>query len=748
MSLAPEEVKDHIDQCVQGLLSVKHLGKGAVGKVVSSYVTPLAPLARYAGLDTRQISDLLRALLDGYYDTASSRRIINLLLPSGPIPPAIPQAILGSLTLPAARTTSTPLHALLLRWLILVYDCLEQPNDLQLMYGVIFHHLGFATWRPHLLHLLYLLTRPHHVLPFRIRILVKMAKKDPSDQGVLGLLSLYHSLVPSLIPSDASTLAPRRRGVFKCPDSEWLQVLNDIQKRWFSPSDPSNQIMNTPGHLLKKRRLDHLATSSIIPSPRTLWSLSSEAHEDGKRRSVGQMTGPKELGRHIMHLVPPDQMASCLSHPLVQYYWIITTLGSGKDSSSLRLNYWLEGALQHGVTLWAQGKPKVLEELTRTLVAFHQTTQSTYLLPAVTSWILSWVNVWNGDGIYPFLFQLIPLLPPSIPISTWSYSLFRPLERIALEKPMSWKVALLSAYTGLVRRWVRGGQGGKGGGPRAALVNLIDALRSLVEHVSGLSLLFLELERDHPEIQQTILSFYNQILQGNLTQGLPLVVIPSHNLIHRLLLSHPTACTVSRVCGLLEGYGRAFKFLESVDKTMSSSEGNPEDPLILRALAWFSILPPFQGYDRGQVDQLNSLVVEVCDALWRGKVLVGNGGDGSTFGLDGDFLDKLRLRCAERGQVITQSLGLVHGSLFQRHSLMCARELFPKLDPESRPLHLPITSHRLKEAHWNYNGKPVSYVDYRAALLDHLEDEGLLGIRTLLYAFMTSLIQRTRATGA
>lgn len=68
---------------------------------------------------------------------------------------------------------------------------------------------------------------------------------------------------------------------------------------------------------------------------------------------------------------------------------------------------------------------------------------------------------------------------------------------------------------------------------------------------------------------------------------------------------------------------------------MSSSEGNPEDPLILRALAWFSILPPFQGYDRGQVDQLNSLVVEVCDALWRGKVLVGNGGDGSTFGLDG-----------------------------------------------------------------------------------------------------------------
>lgn len=44
---------------------------------------------------------------------------------------------------------------------------------------------------------------------------VKMAKKDPSDQGVLGLLSLYHSLVPSLIPSDASTLAPRRRGVFK-----------------------------------------------------------------------------------------------------------------------------------------------------------------------------------------------------------------------------------------------------------------------------------------------------------------------------------------------------------------------------------------------------------------------------------------------------------------------------------------------------------------------------------------------------
>lgn len=50
---------------------VKHLGKGAVGKVVSSYVTPLAPLARYAGLDTRQISDLLRALLDGYYGGAS-----------------------------------------------------------------------------------------------------------------------------------------------------------------------------------------------------------------------------------------------------------------------------------------------------------------------------------------------------------------------------------------------------------------------------------------------------------------------------------------------------------------------------------------------------------------------------------------------------------------------------------------------------------------------------------------------------
>lgn len=64
---------------------------------------------------------------------------------------------------------SLNLQGALLKWLIMVYHVLETPMVLGQAYAVLFNLLDTAAIRPHLAHLLALITRRKHVRPFRIQ---------------------------------------------------------------------------------------------------------------------------------------------------------------------------------------------------------------------------------------------------------------------------------------------------------------------------------------------------------------------------------------------------------------------------------------------------------------------------------------------------------------------------------------------------------------------------------------------------
>jgi centromere protein I len=100
-------------------------------------------------------------------DQASLGSLIRNLYPASKVPDAIVIKAVGSLRPGVAFIV----QAALLKWLVMVYDILENQPILSQLYSVLFNLLDTVAIRPQLCHLLSLITRRRHVRPFRIQML-------------------------------------------------------------------------------------------------------------------------------------------------------------------------------------------------------------------------------------------------------------------------------------------------------------------------------------------------------------------------------------------------------------------------------------------------------------------------------------------------------------------------------------------------------------------------------------------------
>lgn len=98
------------------------------------------------------------------------REIVHLLIPSYKIPERIFILIIGSLS----QNKNDLAKHMLLRWmtsLLQISDFVESTTLVQRSYTVLFHYLIYDHLRLYVAHILYLITRPYHVQPYRIRYL-------------------------------------------------------------------------------------------------------------------------------------------------------------------------------------------------------------------------------------------------------------------------------------------------------------------------------------------------------------------------------------------------------------------------------------------------------------------------------------------------------------------------------------------------------------------------------------------------
>lgn len=132
-------------------------------------VADLASALYEAGALPDELTRLIHLITrPNHLDQATRGVTVRNLYPAAKVPKETLLDVLGCLGHGELKP-SLAIQALLLRWLIMVYNVLEEPGVLSQAYAVLFNLLDTAALRPQLCHLLALVTRRKHVRPFRIQ---------------------------------------------------------------------------------------------------------------------------------------------------------------------------------------------------------------------------------------------------------------------------------------------------------------------------------------------------------------------------------------------------------------------------------------------------------------------------------------------------------------------------------------------------------------------------------------------------
>jgi hypothetical protein len=123
-------------------------------------------------------------------------------------------------------------------------------------------------------------------------------------------------------------------------------------------------------------------------------------------------------------------------------------------------------------------------------------------------------------------------------------------------------------------------------------INQEDFINQFVECVGGLCTAALQVEKSHPLIQSSVLSFYDAVCDIYQVYGIPVVALPSPSTVCRSLFSLNASGT-ARMCELLVKYAPSFR-----DVRKKGSQQSFENNRVL-------------------TNQLNCYVMDVCNALWR-----------------------------------------------------------------------------------------------------------------------------------
>lgn len=186
------------------------------------------------GLNPTQLAtvvDIVRKA--SHLDQASITNLTKGLYPANKVSSAVVFDVVCSIGQGATKPSPVT-QDLLLRWLILIRETLEDKSALTRCYMVLFNQLGALGTRPSLCHLLALITKRKHVKPWRIQMLLEYLRNAVTEPCLLGLLQVYKEFYPDIIVDQPINGRP---AVFKHPDLEWRDRLRVIQENNLQPNE-------------------------------------------------------------------------------------------------------------------------------------------------------------------------------------------------------------------------------------------------------------------------------------------------------------------------------------------------------------------------------------------------------------------------------------------------------------------------------------------------------------------------------
>ncbi|PKC08095.1 Mis6-domain-containing protein [Rhizophagus irregularis] len=669
-----------------------------VKKNVKNQIVELVKLVSENGLEVAQLAAVLNILFVGKLECVDIKRLVKILLPRANVPNFLIIKVLSNL---GNKGLNYNVQALLLRWIIIVYNVIEDHSQLIKFYGVIFHYMEYDTLRPFLCHILYLMTRREHVKPYRIRKLIDLRTRFGPEPHLLGLLTLYKDFFPNLV---TIRIPPIKNATFKCPDVEWFQLFNQIQRKW------NYNIMNNPitrsssfKPTAKRRKLDHVEIPKACTFNATRNSITLE-----------EIMNIESLASSIDKIDLPSQLASVLENRMLQHIVVCNP----EKVTIARISYWLEQCLME-LVYWndntAETKAR-LNSLLMKLVALTEFMKE--LLPVIQEFLVKYIQTWDGIEHQEAIFKLLSFLRPE-PFEQLSEKFFTPLQNLHEKLSSSWKARLIRCYTDLFTHWILFQENNFGENNNEieksenSFLNLSikgdysRTIQGFIHHVNQVSIISLESTNDDLEVQHAIFSAFEAIANLQMNYNWNRVVIPSSSIVYRAFFSS-SGMSLSRICGIILQYKEAF------DK-------NPQQNVSLHC--------------RSYINYFNSFVMDICNCLWRNRPFNKTDKNSKGFQLDDDIIRKLQETCNEDW---TSCYSLTHLPSFAALSKSCIQDLEESTPNIKRRLTLPATQFSLKDIS-TAGGLQISFNDYRVHFLNVLYKLGFVGIHDFLYQSLTSL---------
>lgn len=699
------------------------------------------------GLTEVQIIDTLEIVLQGK-GTANrggltdvlATKLIKHLYPRGAhLRDEILIGIMGNLG--NHRPCSFAVQAQLLRWSIMVFGLIVDLSRIQQLYGVLFHYLGYETLRPHVCHLLFLLTRREHVKPFRIQRLMSMQRSLGAEPCILGLLRVYKDYYPNIVVTD---IPNTKATLFRYPDGNWLRRLIAVRQGAEATNATDSlglAIRATRGGEValnsgtKRRKLE----TASIPAIKTLQS-------DERSVTIEEIADLNELAGRIDRLQLPSQLASLLDHRYLQH--IVVSHPSA--TTIARIGNWLAACLMDEVS-WndhnVNSKARI-DDLLEKVTRFTWLTKE--LIPVIEVFIADYLQTWNGLDHAEGLLELISYIRPM----AWEelYPGFvKPLYLLFTTASSTWKAALIQCYRSLIRHWALRGatatrQHGNTFEPANEDIDLALVIQELIVHVDFLACCSLKVHCDNIRIEHATLSFFETCARLSSQYDISCIVIPSAPVIFRFCFT-PSSMPLSRISGIVSWYKEEFEEFER-----SYDQEDDHDGLL--------------GVNRRQyITYFNSHVMDMCNCIWRNRSLNRTDENANGCQLNEQVISKIRSACEENRTAMSHIFSLTHSSatayMISRYNKRVIRadtkddmsKMVKRIVVEAQRTLRPITSGAIKEFlerfGEDFSSKAASDVlmAYKVGLLEHLKDHySMYGLYEFLYTCMRTLIERRRSS--
>ncbi|OQD75742.1 hypothetical protein PENDEC_c006G04041 [Penicillium decumbens] len=598
---------------------------------------------------------------------------------------------------PSKSKPSPATQALLVRWLILAYDLLEDKT-----------HLGKLR---------------KHVKPFRIQALMELIQNSGGDEKeLLSLLRIFKNYYPEIIIGDVG--GSRRNALFfKHPDPEWSSYAKLLQDQNMDSTQQSSHQVTHRG-TVKRSKME-----VVIPVLQT-------SRVSSKHTSLEEIRDVDHFVENIEKIELPNQIISTLGDAMAQKYLYLTR----SETANHRLDEWLRSFLEDRLEQIREGDEDEPETLSYVLSFVEEYAAYTkLLLSSVRSFLRSYLQIWNGrDNRYQIL-RLLRYLPIE-PLESLRGELLSPLESSMMNASPSSQgalVDLLDFYTSLITEW------GVKLRNQPSISEESVSLSEVIKHAELLASSMLELAAIVDDNQDkarpmmlSVLEFYRSLanLFSHASQNAKIrLTVPPAPTVYTIVFT-PSIATISILNSILAGYKSSFE-ASLTSKVIKPPK--PSEPL----------------YKAELVSQFNGYVMDMCNLVWRNRAL--NTEDPNALGClipqasVETFTNYIRnvkdaSRHYDRESAFNTTLpsifSLSHHPAFCNLSAACFADLEESQQiPEHRPkLRKPVTQ-KVLQALEQEGGARVSWQEYRVHMLDWLEAIGSRGTSNLMRSTMKAL---------